>query len=163
VALTAHAIKGSREQYLSAGMDDYVTKPVRRKDLADAIERILRKFGRLGSPAPCYDHQHLIDDLGGDVLMFRRMVTLFSETTPGLITKLRQAGEAQDLEAVARTAHKLRGSALQFNAQTASELAGHVEEAARAQQQERLAQLVPQLQVAFVQLEHELRQASERN
>ncbi len=39
VALTAHAMQGDREKYLAAGMDDYISKPVREKELSRVIEK----------------------------------------------------------------------------------------------------------------------------
>lgn len=41
IALTANAVAGQRERCLDAGMDDYMTKPVRRSDLSEILERWL--------------------------------------------------------------------------------------------------------------------------
>jgi len=41
IAMTAHAMKGDREQCLAAGMDAYVAKPIRAKELLEAIRAVL--------------------------------------------------------------------------------------------------------------------------
>jgi CheY-like chemotaxis protein len=46
VALTAHAMKGDRERFISAGMDDYLAKPVEMDSL---VEVLLRLQGDTGS------------------------------------------------------------------------------------------------------------------
>jgi signal transduction histidine kinase/DNA-binding NarL/FixJ family response regulator len=55
IALTANALAGHREEYLKAGMDDYVSKPISRAVLYRAVERRLgvRAFSRVrAEPAP---------------------------------------------------------------------------------------------------------------
>ena len=47
IAMTAHAMKGDREQCLAAGMDGYVSKPIRGEELLAALEKFAAKV-----PAP---------------------------------------------------------------------------------------------------------------
>ena len=42
VAITAQAMKGDRDKCLAAGMDHYLTKPIRRRELQELIERLVR-------------------------------------------------------------------------------------------------------------------------
>jgi two-component system, sensor histidine kinase and response regulator len=41
VAMTAHALKGDSERFLAAGMDGYISKPIRAQDLSAVIESTL--------------------------------------------------------------------------------------------------------------------------
>jgi signal transduction histidine kinase/CheY-like chemotaxis protein len=50
VAMTASALKGDREKCLESGMDDYISKPIQKEDLLDALTRYA-PAGRVGEPA----------------------------------------------------------------------------------------------------------------
>jgi len=45
IAVTANAMKGDREKFLEAGMDDYISKPIKKKDLYPAISRCMENSG----------------------------------------------------------------------------------------------------------------------
>jgi CheY-like chemotaxis protein/HPt (histidine-containing phosphotransfer) domain-containing protein len=52
VAMTARAMKGDREECLSAGMDDYVSKPIQSRELMAAIDRAMQKANKLDQSEP---------------------------------------------------------------------------------------------------------------
>jgi CheY-like chemotaxis protein/HPt (histidine-containing phosphotransfer) domain-containing protein len=124
VGVTAHAMKGDRERCLDAGMDGYVTKPVRPEALFAAIEQALREpavAGRAtaeaarvapaGPEAAVLDVPSLSALVSGDGALLRELAQLYAQDTPLLVTKLRDALSRDDRQALKRAAHTLKGSA----------------------------------------------------
>jgi two-component system sensor histidine kinase/response regulator len=147
VAMTAHAMKGDRERCLAAGMDDYLSKPLRPAELDEALERWLgtakpvpkAKPSALTPPAPIDNpFDALVDD--ARMRVFRvdypdivgQLIELFVESTPPLLDELREGAESGDGEAVRRAAHKLKGSCQNIGASFMADLADNLEQAAAA-------------------------------
>lgn len=131
VAMTAHSLEGDREKCLQAGMDDYVSKPVKPENVKAAIERYFLKHGPaslaqepiaqpLGDPSEYVDPAALdgfrqFDTDDGPSLL-TQLIEVFLENTPLLLRDLRTAlakGSAPDLQ---RVAHTLKGSCSNFGA-----------------------------------------------
>jgi PAS domain S-box-containing protein len=120
VAMTAHAMKGDRERCIEGGMDDYVSKPVRREDLL----RVLTWAASLNSPGPApsqetpdrngtppFDRPGALAQLGGDEELFRELTELFPIDANRLLAELRKAVSSGDAGGIRRAAHGLKGAA----------------------------------------------------
>ena len=130
VAITAHALKGDRERCLAAGMDDYVAKPVKPRELFKAIERLL---GRERPPAAGhpYDRAAALALLDGDEDLWREIVELFLQKCPRLMAEIRDAVEADSGPALERAAHAFKGAVGNFAAEAAGAAALRLEQIAR--------------------------------
>jgi CheY-like chemotaxis protein len=137
VAMTAHAMKGDRERCLAAGMDDYLSKPLRPEELDAVLERWL------GAPAPAGrprrdPSEALVDE--ARLRVFRddypeivgQLMDLFADGTPPLLRELRDGAESGDGEVVRRAAHKLKGSCQNIGASGLAAQAAQVERDAAA-------------------------------
>ncbi len=121
IAMTAHAFAGDRERCLQAGMDDYLSKPLRSEDLDPVLERWLSVRSDL------LDDERLSRLAGAGPTLVDRLVEAFARTTPPLLEELRLAVSRGDDTARRALAHKLRGSAETVGAQRLAALARKLE------------------------------------
>jgi HPt (histidine-containing phosphotransfer) domain-containing protein len=165
IAVTAHAMKGDRERCLAAGMDDYVSKPVRSEDLKAALDRWLQKFppsrhegpARSATPlAPppaqdAFNVQEALARVDGDRELLGEMAALFLEEYPRFLAQIQEAISKKDSSALSYAAHTLKGSVGNFAANAAFDAAFTLERIGRQGD-------LTQAPGAFAQLENTLTQ-----
>ncbi len=132
IAMTAHAMKGDKERFIAAGMDDYVTKPIRAKEVTAAIERQAARVQPMAAtpsrsePEPPTAHGLPVSDildpsgpldwLGGDVDAFMELLGFFLDESKGYLDDLAAAVTTGDANAVDQIAHKTKGAAANMGA-----------------------------------------------
>jgi CheY-like chemotaxis protein/HPt (histidine-containing phosphotransfer) domain-containing protein len=127
IAMTAHALKGDRERCLEAGMDEYVSKPVRERQLLAALRAVLG--GHDDTPLPPDPAEQLVTpDKGvidwdealkicaGDHALLGDIVDAFLEEHPRRMDEIRRGIDGPDFELLNRAAHTIKGSMRYFSA-----------------------------------------------
>ena len=138
VAMTAHAMAGDRERCLAAGMDGYVSKPLRPEELFGAIDDLFASepFADAvpgAGPAPvehALDGTALLAGFSGNKKLLGEVIDVFLADSPNLMLAIRQAVAQRDGKALAASAHALKGSIGLFVQQDAYQTARALERAA---------------------------------
>lgn len=138
IAMTANAMQGDRELCLAAGMDDYISKPVRVDDLVAA----LAQSGASKSAAPCVNPAPVLvdpatldairDGLGdGDGAIVLELGQLFLQETPKQMQELQQALATNNVHDATRVVHTLKSSSAMIGAGALAAKSGELEQLAR--------------------------------
>jgi len=153
IAMTANAMLGDRERCLEAGMDGYVSKPVRQEEMFAEIARCLPDkcvelspgdgvAPSLPMPGEAHDadgaaaggavldRAGVVARLGGDEALFETVAEMFVQDAPGYIEGLLAAAGAGDAPRLQREAHTCKGLLTTFSWASGGDLAREIEKRA---------------------------------
>ena len=174
IAITANATVQDRNECLAAGMNDHIAKPFRLHELVDALKRSKQSSETENASAPGNGHQTQANETPSatraiDPAVLDELRSMFNETNANEFTQLitefcsssktlmndcrRLLAEGRIFDA-GRAAHQLTSSSKSFGAFVFSEHCHQFEQAAKAEQKERLTEII-------VQMSHELERVNE--
>jgi len=185
--MTAHAIKGYREECIKAGMNDYITKPVSPADISAAVQRWALTPSRPAdapvadatesAPLPpagpamtlpttidrgIFDAEDLLHRVMDDAELMQAVLAAFLEDIPKQQTSLRTSLQAGDIAVARRHAHTIKGAAGNVSASALRETARAMEKLAEQGNLAGVEQLLIELDRRVEEITNVLRSELER-
>ena len=183
VALTAHAMAGDRERCEAAGMDDYLSKPMRPAELAAVLERWLTKpdptatkelpqaaaepaaaaqtiitLGPGEDDLEIFNEEELLKRMMNDRELVSIIANAFLEDVPRHIAEMKLSLEKNDVANVFRMAHSIKGSSAYLSAGLLRRAAERAERMADSNDLAGVAPLVPGIELEFARYREALYQ-----
>jgi CheY-like chemotaxis protein/HPt (histidine-containing phosphotransfer) domain-containing protein len=160
IAVTANAMQGEAQRCLEHGMDDYLSKPLRKHELATMLARWLpgssgaqehaKPVASAGDTLAVWNAGTLPALVGDDPTLLRELLLEFMVNAERQNSEIAAAAEAEDLAAMALAAHTLKSSARSAGALALGALCQDLEAAGRSGDASQCAALAKELANAFV-------------
>lgn len=156
IAMTAYASDEDRRQYLSAGMNDCIFKPVSMSDFDRMVGVWVsdRTTLPVGIPAPktedvLFEKDKLLDQLIGDEEMFNRIISSWLHDTVSQIGELKKAVAHNEMRLTRDIARMMVNTSDDITARSMRNIARQIERAALSSNRIRLSGLIEKLEGQF--------------
>jgi CheY-like chemotaxis protein len=142
VAVTANAIKEEMDKCLEKGMNDFLAKPFRKKDL----EPVLAKWGgatgekRQEKPDPPIDVEGAVETFMGERDVVVDLLKSFLPKVRDELVNMKEAFEAEEYDTIRELAHSIKGGAWNLQAKKLGDAAAGLEMAGKDQSRENCLQ-----------------------
>ncbi|QTA92509.1 response regulator [Desulfonema magnum] len=142
IALTAHALKGKKQESLDAGCTEHMTKPFKKQELSE----VLRKYSRWVTKnqheeSPQYENKLPVCSEDSQVRNekkiayvnseIRELIPIFFETNRQEIRELQNAVAKRDYKMIQRIGHRLKGASLCYGFEEMGDISLRIENAGR--------------------------------
>jgi PAS domain S-box-containing protein len=161
IAMTANAMPEDHEACLAAGMDDYIAKPIRPNELAEALSRAKplreKREARSDGASLCFDTAALdsLRELGGDDFL-AEVIETFLADAPTLLGALRRSLDEEDADELRRAAHTLKSNGFTLGVEGFADLCQELERRARSGALDGAAELIDRIDREYAALEDTL-------